>query len=166
MYSYILFICILQNLLHIAFIGYALYQSKKLSSYSLFTYKFRDLSQKSLYLPRRGLSRRIKWMQFVCSCRRYFRGGISEGGEKEVGGKASRWRRVVNPWSGVALCMGSRDTRNNGSTYTHAGRLYRRGHIRRGKLTAEQFQWGLVTTPAVIVPTIIIYCCSMVADAV
>ncbi|CAL1683786.1 unnamed protein product [Lasius platythorax] len=56
--------------------------------------------------------------------------------------------------------MGSRDTRNNGSTYTH-GRLYTRGHIRRGKLTAEQFQWGLVTTPAVIVPTIIIYCSSM-----
>lgn len=33
---------------------------KKLSAYSLFTYKSRDLSQKSLYLPRRGLSRRIK----------------------------------------------------------------------------------------------------------
>lgn len=103
-------------------------------------------------------------MQFVCSCRRYFRDGIS-GGRGENGGGGGKGQPMApggEPRSaGVALCMGSRDTRNNGSTYTHAGRLYTQGHIRRGKLTAEQFQWGLVTTPAVIVPTIIIYCSSM-----
>lgn len=83
--------------------------------------KSRDLSQKSLYLRRCGLSRRIKWMQFVCSCRRYFRDGARRGGRRAVERPADGGRVVDGRG---ALCMGSRDTRNNGSTYTHAACTY------------------------------------------
>lgn len=74
--------------------------NKKFFSRALFGNKSRDLSEKSLYLPRHGLSRRIKWMQFVCSCRQYFRGGARYRGGWKVGrrhrvGVRCAWAREI-----------------------------------------------------------------------
>lgn len=72
--------------------------------------KSRDLSQKSLYLPRRGLPRRIKWMQFVCSCRRYFRDGARYGEGEE--GEQLKGRPTAAGWWTVGVhCAWAREIR-------------------------------------------------------
>lgn len=110
--------------------------SKKLFSRVLFGNKSRDLSEKSLYLPRRGLSRRIKWMQFVCSCRRYFKG----------------WCKVQGSWkAGRRLRMGlrcawAREIREIMAARIRTPLVHTRPHSPRETDRSEQFQWGLVTS--------------------